>query len=158
MLFYRGSLLQFVRLFPFWARLLFVPMAMYNVASCAVSFRVICWSLITFPCIYFFSLFFIHSSSAPEAVSVVWYPCSFLFLRWSLLLILCPIIGHFIFRILSPVVAPGMVLCTKCILPCKNSRLLLRVSNKVVAFHLDSSTAKAYLCNQSGTPSLFLPD
>ena len=30
------------------------------------------------------------------------------------------------------------------------------LSNKVVAFYLDNSTAKAYLCNQGGTTSLFL--
>ena len=30
------------------------------------------------------------------------------------------------------------------------------LSGKVVALHLDNSTAKAYLCNQDGTASTFL--
>ena len=54
-------------------------------------------------------------------------PCSFLFLMWLLLLMLCPIIEPFIFRVLgfpSLVVAPDLVLCKRCLLPCKDSRLL----------------------------------
>ena len=35
-------------------------------------------------------------------------------------------------------------------------RLALCLSGKVVALHLDNSTAKAYLCNQGGTVSPFL--
>ena len=38
-------------------------------------------------------------------------------------------------------------------MPC---RMAFCLSGKVVALHLDNSTAKAYLCNQGGTVSLFL--
>ena len=61
--------------------------------------------------------------------------------------------------------APGLVLHAGCLLPCKNSRLwhiaaqnVFWLSSKVVALHLDSSTAKAYLCNQSDIASLFCLD
>ena len=36
-------------------------------------------------------------------------------------------------------------------------RMAFHLSGKVVALHLDNSTAKAYLCNQVGTVSPFLP-
>ena len=36
-------------------------------------------------------------------------------------------------------------------------RMAFHLSGKVVALHLDNSTAKAYLCNQGGTVSPFLP-
>ena len=36
-------------------------------------------------------------------------------------------------------------------------RMACCLSGKVVALHLDNSTAKAYLCNQGGTVSPFLP-
>ena len=55
----------------------------------------------------------------------VQYPCNFLFLICLSLLMLHPIIGPFIYRALwfpSSGVAPGLVLCGRCILPCKNSR------------------------------------
>ena len=35
-------------------------------------------------------------------------------------------------------------------------RVVFHLSHKVVAFHLDNSTAKVYLCNQGGTVSPFL--
>ena len=35
-------------------------------------------------------------------------------------------------------------------------KVAFHLSIRVVALQLDSSTAKAYLCNQSGTASLFL--
>ena len=37
-------------------------------------------------------------------------------------------------------------------------RMAFCLSGKVVALHLDNSTAKAYLCNQGGTVSPFFPD
>ena len=62
----------------------------------------------------------------PDCIRV-WSPCIVLFLMWLILLMLCTIIGSLIFRVLGllyPVMAPGLVLCTRCILPCKNSREL----------------------------------
>ena len=35
-------------------------------------------------------------------------------------------------------------------------RMVFYLSGKVVTFHLDNSTAKAYLCNHGGTMSPFL--
>ena len=59
---------------------------------------------------------------------------------------------------------PGQVPCLGLILPCRNlqavaimlCRIAFHLSGKVVALHLDNSTAKAYLCNQGGTVSPFL--
>ena len=59
---------------------------------------------------------------------------------------------------------PDLVLCVGLILPCRSfrpvammlHRMAFCLSGKVVALHLDNSTAKAYLCNQGGTVSLFL--
>ena len=86
---------------------------------------------------------------------------------WLLLLMPCPLIGSFIFRDLDiPLLVSGswsgslcrahialqelqdvaMMLCRMAFCP----------SGKVVALHLDNSTAKAYLCNQGGTVSPFL--
>ena len=64
----------------------------------------------------------------------------------------------------SPVVAPGLVLCARTILTCKIFRLLhlfcirwpFACLIRLVALHLDNSTAKAYECNQGSTASLFL--
>ena len=59
--------------------------------------------------------------------SRVWSSCNFLFLMWLSLPMLCPIVRPFIFRVLRfpyPVVVPGLLLCTRCMMPCKNSRLL----------------------------------
>ena len=78
-----------------------------------------------------------------------------------------PIIGPFIFRILDChywLVDPGLGLCVRLILPCRNFRQLAMmlgrmafwISGKVVTLHLDNCTAKAYLCKSSGTVSPFL--
>ena len=93
--------------------------------------------------------------------------CNFHFLMWLLLLMPHPFTGSFIFRDLGYLywlVVPGLVLCVGLILPCRNFRLVavmlhrmaFCLSGKVVALHLDNSTAKAYLCNQGGTVSPFL--
>ena len=87
---------------------------------------------------------------------------------WLLPQMLHPFIGPFIFRILGLayyVMAWGLVYmqgfyCLEepqavVLIPCKMS---FQLYGKVVVLHLDSSTAKAYLCNQGGTVSLFLPD
>ena len=76
-----------------------------------------------------------------------------------------PLIGPFIIRVLGylyQLVLPGLVPCVGLILPCRNFRLLQScsigwpsITGKVVALHLDNSTAKVYLCNQGGTVSPF---
>ena len=85
---------------------------------------------------------------------------------WLSLPMLCPIIRPFIFRVLGfpyHAMAPGLVLYTRCILSCKNSRLLhlccingFWLSGKVFTSYLDNNTAKAYLCYQASTTSLCL--
>ena len=60
--------------------------------------------------------------------------------------------------------APDLILCTKCILPCKNSRLLhscyikwpFSYPIRWISLHLENSISKAYLCNQGDIASLFL--
>ena len=131
MLCYRGDLLQSIRLCSFWTRPYFVPMAIHNFTSCALWFRVICWTFITLPIIFFLSFHL----SVPALCQFqwflscdrVWIPCNFIFLMWLSLLMLSPIIGPLIFRVLGfppPVAAPSLVLCTRCILSHKTPRLL----------------------------------
>ena len=78
-----------------------------------------------------------------------------------------PLIGPFIFRVLGylyQLVVSGQVPCLGLILPCRNFRLLPSCSIgwssaslvRLLALHLDNSSAKAYLCNQGGTVSPFL--
>ena len=87
---------------------------------------------------------------------------------WLSLLIQCLIIGPFIFRVLefpSPGVAPGLGLCTGCILLCKISKLLHSCCvNWPFGYPVRWLTyiwtkvllMLKYLCNQAGTASLFL--
>ena len=85
---------------------------------------------------------------------------------WLLLLMPYPLIGPFIFRDLGYLywlVVPGQVLCIGLILPWQElkavammlPRMASHLSGKVVALHLNNSTAKAYLCNQGGKVSPF---
>ena len=124
MLCYRGNLLQSIRLYPFWERPPFVPMNMHNFTSFAKSFRVTCW-MFTILLVIYFSFFqlcissrdcLVATKSGSLTISSSW--CDYHFWYYSL---------SFVFRVLeflSPVVVPGLVVCIKCILPCKNSRLL----------------------------------
>ena len=107
----------------------FVPVDMYNFAGSVMSFGMTCWMFIILQVIYFFLFIFPfqHGISFIDCLSCsrVQSLCNFLFLIWLSLQI--PIPNHFIFRIqviLYPVVAPSPVLCSRCILSCKNSRLL----------------------------------
>ena len=92
------------------------------------------WHIKCFPFSYSFISFFIpyssHIASMPEIVSLAaesgplaisssW--CGYHY--WCYV----PSLGLFIFRVQGlsyPVEAPGLVLCTMCMLPCKNCRLL----------------------------------
>ena len=97
----------------------------------AVSFWVTCWVFITLVPIHFFcfdSLFLLCiSSRGCVKYDKFQFPCNFLFLMWLSLLMLCPIMGPFIVRVLcfpSPILAPCLILCGRCIFPCRNSRML----------------------------------
>ena len=96
----------------------------------------------------------------------VLFPHEFLFLIRLSILMLYPMIGPFIFKALgfpSPVVAPGLVLCTRHLLSCRNSWLQHSCCIKwtftclvrCFALHLDSCMSRTYLCNQGGTASHF---
>ena len=97
-------------------------------------------------------------------VSAFYY---FHFLMWSLLLMPHPCNGPFYFQAsglpLSVSGAWSDSLCRAHIalqelqtVAIMLHRLAFHLSSKVVALHLDNSTAKAYLCNQGGTVSPFL--
>ena len=125
---------------------------------------------ITLPLISYFLPFSPHLVSSPEVFQL---QQSLVLLQFSLpnMVITIDVTNyHWAFYIQgsgfsSPVVAPCLVLCTRCILPCKNSRLLHSCCrkwsfsfSKVVVLHLDNITAKAYLCNEGSVASLFFPD
>ena len=94
--------------------------------------------------------------------------CNFHFLIWLLLLMPHPCIGPFIFRDVGylyqyQLVVLGQALCRAHIVLQEFQdiamilhRMAFHLSGKVVALHLDNSTAKAYLCKQGGTVSPFL--
>ena len=142
-----------------------------NFAGCDVSFKVTCWMFIILPLIYFFCIAFLFQSvSVLGAVLVcnrICFPYNFLFLMWLSLLMICPMTGSFKFRtlrFLSPVVAHGLILCARCTLLCKNSRLLhscciklpLGYPVRCLAYLWTIVPAKVSLCNQGGTASIFL--
>ena len=108
----------------------FFPVVMHSFVSCVVSFRVTC-SLFSILLLISFFLFYISIPVQNKPQRSVLHqslvPCNFLFLIWLSLPVINPIIGPFIFRnllFLYTVVAPGVVLCARCILSCKNYRLL----------------------------------
>ena len=97
----------------------------------------------------------------------VLFHCTFHFLMWSLLLMLHPLIGPFYFQGSGlPLSVSGawsgslsrahITLQELQAVAIMLSRMAFCLSGKVVALHLDNSTAKAYMCNQGGTVSPFL--
>ena len=64
---------------------------------------------------------------------------------------------------LCPFMAPGQVLCVHIALQelqavaLKLHQMAFHLDGKVIALHLDNSTAKAYLCNQCDTVCPLLP-
>ena len=133
-------------------------MDMHISGSCIMLFRVICSMFTILQLIYFFLFIFQYGISFRDCLSCtrVQSLCSFLFLLWLLLLMLYLFTWHFIFRVLHflyPFLEPGQVLCTRYILPCMNfqanvfmlHKIDFWLSGKVIALHLDNSSAKAYL-------------
>ena len=97
----------------------------------------------------------------------VQFHCNSHFLMWSLLLMLHPLVGPFIFRDLGylyQLVVHGPSSLSRAHIALQElqavevmlCRMAFCLSGKVVALHLDNSTAKAYLHNQGGTVSPFL--
>ena len=106
-------------------------MAIPNCSTCALSFRVTCSVFTILPHNYshmFIFLFPLYGNwNGCLTYNKVLFDCNFHFLMWSLLLMLHPLIGPFIFRVLDylyQLVVPGQVPCLGLILPCRNFRLL----------------------------------
>ena len=130
MLFYRGNMAQSIRSCPFRARLPFMQIEIHYFASCAVSFRVTSWLFTILWLTYFFSPFFSSTASAseavlieaesdPPAISSSW--CGYHYWCYA------PSLGLLFFMVLGflfPVVVSDLVLCARCVLLCRNSRLL----------------------------------
>ena len=108
-----------------------LPLAMHNFTNCAISFRVICWVFITISLIYLFLFTFLFPlcissrgfsvviMSDALAILSFWCGCCY----WCYY---APSLGLYMHcsGVPCPIMAPGLVLCARCILPCKNSRLL----------------------------------
>ena len=130
----------------FCMRLPFVPMTTHNVASCAVSFRVTCWTLITLPLIYFFLLFLLCSGLA-LSFDRVHFSHNFLLFIWLLLPVLLPISGPFIFRalrFLSSVFVPGLVVMCKMHIALQEIQAVVLMLHKM-AFHLYNKVVAFYI-------------
>ena len=146
-------------------------MAIPNCVAYAVSLRVTCYMFIILPQNYFHMFIllcplYINWNSWLNYNKVLFH-CNFHILMWSLLLMLHPLIGPFIFRDLGylyQLVVPGQVPCLGLNIALQElqavavmlHRMAFHLSGKVVALHLDNSTAKVYFCNQGGTVSSFL--
>ena len=146
-------------------------LAIPNCSTYAVSFRVTCYVFIILPSIYFHMFFF----PSPHYVKLEWLaylqkipvPLQFPLPDVIIATDATPTHWAFIFRgsglsllisgswlgslcrahiALQDIQAIAMMLC----------RMAFHLSGKVVALHLDNSTAKAYLYNQDGTVSPFL--
>ena len=128
MLCYRGDQLQSIMLCPFWA---FVPVALFEFASCAISFTVTHWMFITLLLMYVFlfclSLLALHQlqrlPQCWQSPVSLWVPLP------DGVVTTTAMPHHWVFyiqgsRFSSHDVAPDLVLCARCILHCKNCRLL----------------------------------
>ena len=146
-------------------------MATSGCGACVLSFRVTCSIFTILPPIYFLRFTF------PFPHYVNWnvylncnraqFLCNFHFLMWLLLLMPHPLIGPFYFQGSGlPLSVSGPWAGSMCrahialqelqAIAMMLHRMAFSLSGKVVALHLDNSTAKAYLCNQGGTVSPFL--
>ena len=124
---YWGHLLWSIRLCPFWGRKSpFVPMAMHNFTSWAMSFRTTCWIFTIILLISFHLSIPVQCqlqklSQLQHCQAPLWYPLL------SVIITANTMPHHWAFHFQGsglPVVEPGLALCAKCILPSKNSRLL----------------------------------
>ena len=146
-------------------------MAIPNCGAYAVSFRVTCSVFTILPHNYFHVFIFLFPPyvnwNGCLTYNKVLFHCTFHFLMWSLLLMLHPLIGPFIFpgsglplsisgawsgSLSRAHIALQELQAVAIMLP----RMAFCLSGKVVALHLDNSTGKAYLCNQGGRVSPFL--
>ena len=103
---------------------LVLPMNMHIFGSCNGSFSVTCWMINYLQLISFFLSFPSSPASALVTLSCsrVHSLCSFLLLMWLLLQILHSVTSYLFSEFLDlpyHVVAHGLVLCTRHMLPCK---------------------------------------
>ena len=145
-------------------------MATPNCGACAMSFRVTCYMFTILPTIYFLAFIFpcYINWNSNLICNGAQFLCNFLFLMWLLLLMPHPLIWAFYFQGLGlPFSVYGSWSGSMCrahiaLQELQAIAMMLHsmafcLSGKVVALHLDNSTAKAYLCNQGGTVSPFFP-
>ena len=117
-----------------------------------------------FSCVHF-SLSSLHQLEWLANLQQSTIPCNFHFLMWSLLLMPPPSLAFYFLGSGLPLSVSGAwsgFLCRAHIVlqelhavAIMLHRMAFCLSGKVVALHLDNSTAKAYLCNQSGIVSPF---
>ena len=100
----RQRLLWVIRSCHLLARWIFMPVDMHNFAKCVKSFGVSCWmSFILLPsCFVPLTFPFQFCFNCRDCLICNWvhFLFGFLFLKWSSLWILCPVIKHFIFMVL----------------------------------------------------------
>ena len=137
----RNNLLWSLKSCLFWASSVFVPMDIHNMVQCVVLIRVACWMFVilwlTYSILYNFS--FQHNINFRDCLSCnrVQFSCDFVFLMWSSLQILQPIIRPISFRIqgyLYPLVGPGHILGIWLILPYRSFRQLCKCIGKWFSF------------------------
>ena len=130
MLCYRGSVLQSCQILSFLGKTILhvCGHTQFHWLCCVIQSNIL--TFITFLLIYFLLFAFLSplcvSSRGLLSCDRVQCPRNFLLLMWLLVLVVHPSMGPFIFRDFgfpSPILVPDLVLCTECILPCKNSRL-----------------------------------
>ena len=145
-------------------------MATPNCGTCVMSFRMTCYMFTILPPICFSCSFSLSSLCQLEQVSHLQQspvPLQFPLPVWLLLLLPHPLIGPLIFRdlvYLYWLVDPGQVLLCRAHIASQELQAIammlhsmaFHLPGKMVALHLDSITAKAYLCNKGGTVSPFL--
>ena len=152
----------------FWARPPLVSMDMHNFVSCAISFSVTCWKFTIFQLIYFIIFIspFQHGISCRDCLNCSRVQSLMISSSWLSVQMLHLVIGPFIFKVLFPSSCSGTWSGSICkvhislqefqAVELMLHKIASQVCHKVVAFHLDNSTAKVYLCNQCGMTLPFL--
>ena len=116
----------------FWGKITICTSRHVELPSCAMLFSMTCWMFNTLPLISFFhSFFFLFQSciSFRDCLSCIriWYP---LWFPPPVVVIATNVQPHH-WAFTSSVVAPGLVLDARCILPCKNSQTVAPVLHKM---------------------------
>ena len=159
------------RVMSFLGKTVFVPVAIPNCGTYVVSFRVTCYVFIILPPNYF-RMFIFSLSSLYQLEWLAHFqqsPVLLQFLLPDVVIATDATPTHWAFYFQGsglPLLVSGSWLDSLCrahlalqelqAVAMMLCRMAFDLSGKVVALHLDNSTAKAYLCNQCGTVSPFL--